>query len=360
MEPPPRFRADARHQDYDIVYFDAEDLSEAAEKAVEAQVTDLLAGNGTAVDVTNEARVHLWYEQRFHRPLAPYRSVEHAIATWPTTASSVGVRGDGDGFVVCAPFGLADLFAMVVRANTTLVGEATYRAKAERWCRTWPQLTVLPWPSGMSVGTDWHAWHEPYGDATSSLSRRLRLVQRHIACWLDERHGEALTVVSACAGHGHDVIGTLARRADADRVRATLLEYDERNVAAAQAAIDDAALRNVTVVRADAGDRAAYAGAVPADLVVMAGVFGNISDVEVRGTIAALAELCATGCHRDLDPDTTRPDLTPAVRRWLEAAGFVEQDFHAPADALFSVGVHHFAGRPRPLAPRGRLFRFRA
>jgi uncharacterized protein len=133
-------------KDYDIVYFDAEDLSEPAEKAVEAQVTELLAGNGTAVDVTNEARVHTWYEQRFHRPLAPYRSVEHAIATWPTTASSVGVRCDGDEFVVCAPFGLADLFAMVVRANTTLVDEPVYRAKAERWCRTWPQLTVLPWP----------------------------------------------------------------------------------------------------------------------------------------------------------------------------------------------------------------------
>jgi hypothetical protein len=54
-------------------------------------------------------------------------------------------------------------------------------------------------------------------------------VQRHIPCWLDERHGEALTVVSACAGHGDDVLGTLARRADADRVRATLLEYDERS-----------------------------------------------------------------------------------------------------------------------------------
>jgi uncharacterized protein len=134
-------------KDYDIVYFDAEDLSERAEQAVEAEVTQLLGGHGAAVDVTNEARVHTWYEQRFGRPLAPYRSVEHAIATWPTTASSVGVRCEGGEFVVCAPFGLGDLFAMVVRANPTLVDEPVYRAKAERWWRTWPQLTVLPWPS---------------------------------------------------------------------------------------------------------------------------------------------------------------------------------------------------------------------
>jgi hypothetical protein len=134
-------------RDYDIVYFDAEDLSERSEKAVEAQVTQLLGANGAAIDVTNEARVHTWYEQRFGRPLGPYRSVEHAIATWPSTASSIGVRCHGGEFVVCAPFGLADLFAMVVRANTTLVDETVYRAKAERWCRTWPQVTALPWPS---------------------------------------------------------------------------------------------------------------------------------------------------------------------------------------------------------------------
>jgi hypothetical protein len=134
-------------KDYDIVYFDAADLSEPAENALQAQVTEMLGANGVAVDVTNEARVHTWYEQRFGRPLAPYRSVEHAIASWPTTASSVGVRCDGGEFVVCAPFGLADLFAMVVRANTTLVQEPVYRAKAERWCATWPQLTAIPWPS---------------------------------------------------------------------------------------------------------------------------------------------------------------------------------------------------------------------
>ena len=76
-------------------------------------------------------------------------------------------------------------------------------------------------------------------------------------------------------------------------MRSTLLELDERNVAAAQAAVDDGALRNVTVVRADAGDRSAYVGAVPADLVLMAGVFGNISDADVQRTITALPELCA-------------------------------------------------------------------
>ncbi|MEQ4305030.1 hypothetical protein ABNF97_27230 [Plantactinospora sp. B6F1] len=39
----------------------------------------------------------------------------------------------------------------------------------------------------MTETTDWHDWHSPYADDTSALSRRLRLVQRHIGDWLNER-----------------------------------------------------------------------------------------------------------------------------------------------------------------------------
>ncbi len=43
---------------------------------------------------------------------------------------------------------------------------------------------------GMS--TDWQAWHEPYADPHSDLSRRRRSVQRQITQWLDERDDEHL------------------------------------------------------------------------------------------------------------------------------------------------------------------------
>jgi uncharacterized protein len=134
-------------RDYDVVYYDAHDLSEAGERRIEAAVTSLVGDRDVELDVTNEARVHLWYERRFARPLPPYRSAEHAIATWPTTATSVGMRSEPDRVVVCAPFGLADLFAMIVRPNTTLIDQDVYEAKAARWRRRWPRLTVLPWPA---------------------------------------------------------------------------------------------------------------------------------------------------------------------------------------------------------------------
>jgi hypothetical protein len=200
---------------------------------------------------------------------------------------------------------------------------------------------------------DWHDWHRPYEDPDSPLSRRLRLVQDHIARWLDQRTEPSLTVVSACAGQGHDLLGVLAARPDANRVRATLIEYDPRNVAAARAA----APPQVEVRRADAGDRSAYRDTGRADLLLLAGVFGNVSEDDVRATIAALPELCAPDATVIWTRTRRPPDLTPAVRAWFAAAGFAEEAFHAPADVLFSVGVHRFTGTPRPLGA-GRMFAF--
>jgi hypothetical protein len=139
------FEASAAIKDYDLVYFDAADLRIETKSEIEAEVADRLRGDGIVVDVKNEARVHLWYERRFGRHLEPYRSTGDAIATWPTTASSVGVRYDGHTFVVCAPFGLADLISMVARANKTIVTRDVYEEKVARWAAQWPRLTVIPW-----------------------------------------------------------------------------------------------------------------------------------------------------------------------------------------------------------------------
>ena len=205
---------------------------------------------------------------------------------------------------------------------------------------------------------DWLAWHSPYLDPSSPLSRRLRIVQEHITDWLNRRPGVPLTAVSICAGQGHDLIGVLAQRTDADRVRATLLEYDERNVAAARAAAESAGLTELVVRRADAGDPAAYRGAVPADLVLLAGVFGNIGDADIRTTIAALPQLCSRGATVMWTRSRRPPDRTGSIRAWLEKAGFAEVSFTAPPDDLFSVGVHRLTATPEPLTATTPLFRF--
>ncbi|WP_406064007.1 class I SAM-dependent methyltransferase family protein [Micromonospora sp. NBC_00860] len=210
----------------------------------------------------------------------------------------------------------------------------------------------------MFDGKDWFAWHSPYADDDSPLARWLRLVQQHIAAWFDERPGKPVSVVSMCAGQGHDVLDVLASRPDATRADVTLIESDPRNVAAARAKAVTENLETVTVMQADAGDLASYRQAVPADLVIMAGVLGNISAADAHATINALPQLCAADATVIWTRTRRAPDRTPRIRTWLTDAGFAERVFHAPDGVLFSVGVHRFAGTPQPLATNGEIFTF--
>ncbi len=99
------------------------------------------------VEVRNEARVHLWYHDKFGKHIAPYTSTEEAINTWPTTASSIGVRHEGKKFIVYAPCGLNDMMGLIVRANKGLITREVYEKKVQRWQQAWPKLTAIPWDS---------------------------------------------------------------------------------------------------------------------------------------------------------------------------------------------------------------------
>ena len=83
--------------DIDLVYFDGDDLSQGAEASHAARIGALFADLGLWVDVKNEARVHLWYAEKFGNTLAPYVSTEDAITTFPTTATAVGVQPRANG-----------------------------------------------------------------------------------------------------------------------------------------------------------------------------------------------------------------------------------------------------------------------
>jgi hypothetical protein len=210
----------------------------------------------------------------------------------------------------------------------------------------------------VATARDWHAWHEAYDVPDSQLAHRLRVVQGHIAAWLDERPEEPLRAVSVCAGQGRDLLGVLAARPDGARVRAVLLEADERNAAAASQAALAAGLTGVEVRRADAGLPAGYAGAIPADLVLLCGVLGNVAPADVWLIIDTLPTLCAAGATVIWTKSRRPPDLTPAIRRRFAQAGFAERAFDAPAGVRFTVGTHVLAGAPRPAGLEGRLFTF--
>jgi hypothetical protein len=204
---------------------------------------------------------------------------------------------------------------------------------------------------------DWSAWHEQYDLADSWLARRLQTVQARIDTALSEAPEGELKVISLCAGEGRDLLPVLARHPRRDDVRARLVELDPRNVAAARERAEAAGLRHVEVVAGDAGLVDQYEGMAPADLVLICGVFGNITDRAIEGTVAACTQLCRTGATVVWTRHRGAPDLVPQICAWFEARDF-ERRWLSPADVTFGVGAHRFAGTPSPLRHGARLFEF--
>ncbi|WP_425388940.1 nucleotidyltransferase family protein [Cytobacillus solani] len=88
----------------------------------------------------------MWYEKKFGFSIQPYVSLEDAIHSWPTTATSLGIRKEqSDLFNIYAPFNLDDLFSMIVRPNKRMITREIYENKAIKWHKKWPELTVIPW-----------------------------------------------------------------------------------------------------------------------------------------------------------------------------------------------------------------------
>jgi len=131
--------------DIDLVYYDGSDLSYEAENAAIERITCAIGSCALRLDIKNQARVHLWYKERFGYDIKPYDSVESAISTWPAQASAVGVRLENEELKIYAPFGLNDIFGMIIRANKAQITEEIYMQKVRKWSKKWPSLTIVPW-----------------------------------------------------------------------------------------------------------------------------------------------------------------------------------------------------------------------
>lgn len=131
-------------RDFDLIYFDKSDLSYAAENTVIEKVARGFSGFAIPVETRNQARVHLWFEDRFG---APYPQLKEAVESLlyyaaKTHAVAVRLRLD-DSLAISAPFGLENIFAMRLVPNPAIDNGATYAEKAARMQGLWPALTLV-------------------------------------------------------------------------------------------------------------------------------------------------------------------------------------------------------------------------
>ncbi len=206
---------------------------------------------------------------------------------------------------------------------------------------------------------DWVAWHGAYEDPSSSLSTRLRRVRYHLSGAIDRAPPGPVSVVSLCAGQGRDVIGVLPDHPRREDVRAVLIEADATNAALARRAAADAGLAQVDVRQADASLVTSFADALPAGVLLLCGIFGNISDRDIQRTVEAAPTLCRPGATVIWTRHRRPPDLTSRVRGWFAASGFEEIAFDAlSTDTLTGVGVNRLRHAPAAALPDAPLFTF--
>ena len=208
--------------------------------------------------------------------------------------------------------------------------------------------------------TDWVSWHRGYDDLESSLARRLVAVQHGIVRALEDLAPGPIRVLSLCAGDGRDLVPVVAGHARRSDVDAVLVEQDARLATGARQRISDDGLASQVAVRqGDAGDVAAFDDVISVGLLMLCGIFGNISDADIATTVHATPQLVAPGGFVIWTRGSFEPDRREQIRAWFRECGCDEISYEAEPNG-YGVGV---VQRPMstttPLEPpTGRLFTF--
>lgn len=132
-------------KDYDLAYFDASDLSYEAEDVVIKRVAAAFDEPfRSQVEVRNQARVHLWFQNRFGEPYTPLHSTDEALGRFVAPTFAIGVRLEADDKIsIAAPFGLEDVFALTIRPNPDRPVAKGWVKAVESARARWPELTVI-------------------------------------------------------------------------------------------------------------------------------------------------------------------------------------------------------------------------
>lgn len=136
------FDTAAHIKDYDLFYFDAADLSEDGEAAVQARVDAVLRDLGITAEAKNQARVHLWYEDWFGHPYPALGGSRDGIDRFLIPATCAGVRPAQGGWELYVPNGLPLLYEGLLTPNPLVDHRELFEAKARSYRARWPWLRI--------------------------------------------------------------------------------------------------------------------------------------------------------------------------------------------------------------------------
>ena len=138
---------DADHgiKDFDIGYFDPDTSWDEEDTFIRRAAAAFDPALSPLVEVRNQARVHLWFEDKFAEPYPALKDTDESLTRFVCPAFAVGVRLEADDSLnVSAPFGLTDLFTMRLRRNPTRdVSDASFERVTTSAKARWPEVEII-------------------------------------------------------------------------------------------------------------------------------------------------------------------------------------------------------------------------
>ena len=135
-------------KDIDIIYYNKEDLSVETDMKYYNLINDycIKQGYNYEIDVSNEARMHIWKKEKFNIDVRQYINCEDAINKWIATVHAIGITKENNKLKIYAPYGLSDIYSRTIRPiKHEYSSKDIYDKKAKSWNERFGNLNIIEW-----------------------------------------------------------------------------------------------------------------------------------------------------------------------------------------------------------------------
>jgi hypothetical protein len=134
--------------DIDIIYYNKDNLSVDMDIYYYNLIKDycMKKGYNYEIDVSNEARMHLWQKEKLNMDVPQYINSEDAINNWIATVHAIGITKENDSIKIYAPYGLSDIYSRTIRPlKHKYTTKDIYNKKAKSWSERFDNLNIIEW-----------------------------------------------------------------------------------------------------------------------------------------------------------------------------------------------------------------------
>lgn len=135
-------------KDIDVIYYDKNDLSVDKDLEYYKIIDNYCKSKDYSyeIDVSNEARMHIWKKEKYNIDIPEYTSSEDAIDKWIATVHTIGITKENNKIKIYAPYGVGDIFSRTIRPiKHPYNNKEIYDKKVNGWKERFDNLNIIEW-----------------------------------------------------------------------------------------------------------------------------------------------------------------------------------------------------------------------